>query len=921
MLHTPLATCAELTTRRPWVVLSAALIVTGVAMAYSALNLRLNANTDDLIAPDQPFMDDYRELLREFGDLEYLYVVVEKPANNGTRAQQCVDFIAARLKRIEELPEIFSAIEPDEGLRIATRAMPTEELAELVEVAGAFPPLVQAAESGAAPILGAASSRLNALITEGRRMPEERQTELAAEAIFLVKSIAAALPESTSHGELAMLSQSAAQREYLRSESGDLYFIAIMPVKDYGSLHVIQKPLAQIRSVLDDARVEFPDIQMGLTGKPVLQADELATTDDDMTRASILAVALVAISFMLVLGGFWHPALAVVALLCGIVWTFGLTTIWPGQLNLLSIIFTLILVGVGIDFGAHLVTRYREERVSSSIEASMRTALLTAGRGNILGALTSSVAFLMALFTDFQGLRELGFIAGMGLLLCLASMTLVLPALLVVFDRHFPAKRRAGNSGKPPLADLEERSWHWLLQRPGLVLLIGLCVTIAILPGALRLGFEFNLLQLQARGLESVEWEHRILDDSAETWFGAVVTDSQAEALDVIERAQTMPTIMKASSVFDVIEPDSTQRDQLRRALHRQSSDSAPSAHGDDWTAADLEGISQQVGLIAYGAQMEGAAEAEQLHTLANDLKALAQLVATDSGGGQIPVRDAVDATAQRIGRAVHLMLEGDLLPLREALPRAVRGRFVSPAGSYLVALHPRENVWEFEPMGRFIADMRQVDPDVTGVPITQYESLIEMRRAFLTAALLAFGAVVILLWIDLRRVRDALLALMPLLVGVLWLVCIMGLIGLKFNLANFFAVPILIGIGVDSGIHIMRRHREDQRGIGHPQLGTTRRAVFMTSLTSLIGFGMLITAEHRGVRSLGIVMAMGAGFGLIASILVLPAVLGWLEQHRWYHGMAEPTEDSKTRQPRPHSLTRRSRRHSPERASSTHRE
>lgn len=883
MLDAPLRFCALASARFPWTILLIGLLAAVASITYASRTLNLNANTDDLISPDRPFMDDYRQLLDEFGDLEYLYVVVQKPERDGLRAEECIEFIASRLARLDELPGIFHAIHIYEQLRISSRAMTDDALRELAQVSGSLGALVAASEAGTAPVIDSASARFTRLIEQGRAMTPDVQAQLAGEAVFLAESIAAALPGSLSEQQFASLIPQNLEPEFLRSESGELYFIAIMPEKDFGQLHVIQEPLRLIRDVLDEARAAFPELEMGLTGKPVLQADELTTSDRDMRRAAILAVSLIAILFMLVLGGFWHPLLAVVALSFGIAWTFGMTTIWPGQLNLLSIIFTLILVGVGIDFGVHLVTRYREERAARSIEGAIKQAMLTAGRGNLLGAVTSSIAFYMALFTHFQGLRELGFVAGSGLLLCLISMSLILPSSIVLFDRKFPPKRGVAGGEYPPLGQWEQRTWNRVLDRPGFLLTVFGVVTLLMLPGALRLGFQYNLLELQAPGLESVIWEHRILDDSAETWFGAVIVDSQEEALDVIERAESMPTVHSVRSVFDIVRPASPQRSQLRQLLHDYA---IPPDFPDSWSANDLRSLAQQMSLIAMGARSDAPDEASRLDALSQNLQTLADQVSEAENENSNAVRARIDSTIRRIGQSLHIILEGDRLPLRDALPRAVRDQYVSAGGRLLVTIHPLENVWEFEPMGRFVADLRRIDPDATGVPFTQYMSLIEMRDAFVTAGLLAFGAVFLLLWIDLKSIRDAMLAIMPLLLGMLWLVCAMGLLDLKFNLANFFAVPILIGIGVDSGIHIMRRHREDPPG--KPQLGTTRRAVFMTAMTSLIGFGCLATASHLGVRSLGLVMAFGAGSLLIASVAVLPALLAWLERHHWYHGRHE---------------------------------
>ncbi len=870
MIHSLLQLIAHFTCRQPWLVLIVSTIAAVASVVYTAFELKLNADLDALIARDQPFMAEYQRFLDEFGDLEYLFVVVA--GTDASQREAVVDYLGEHLAPLDGVPSINYVIEPEEQLRIATRAMPEPDLRELSLAAGAFDALAH----GPAVAADTAAQLLQQLMESD---DEQEQEQLAAAAFFLA--------EALTQEQFIPLPQ----REYLVSPTGKLHFLQIEPVRDFGTLAVIEEPLRQIRGVLDQARQAFPDVEIGLTGKPVLQADEMATSDRDMTRAAIAAIILVSILFMIVIGGIWHPALAVVSLLYGIAWTFGVTTLFIGQLTLLSIVFTLVLVGVGIDFGVHFVSRYKEQRRNEAdtiagIEAAVTTATLTAGRGNITGAITSSMAFFMAIFTQFQGLRELGLIAGFGLLLCLLAMLLVLPSLIIVFDR---ARLRKG-ARKPVLPDrskLQRGAWNALMARPGLYLGIMVAMTLLLSPLLLRLEFGKNLLDLQAQDLESVQWEHRILEDSGESFFGAVIVETKTEILEIQHRAADHEPIARTGSVFDIIQVPSEERDALRHRLHRTSKvdlDTMP----EQLDAATVRTLHHRMSTIVTGARMQGLEEADHLAALRDRVETL-EIQLGDEAIAETARTNAERRVAETAW-AVRTMLEGDTMPLRDALPQAVRDMFVSERGNLLVALYPVENVWEFEPMERFVQAMREVDPDATGVPITQYESLIEMLRAFITAASLAFVAVFILLWLDLRRVGDAMLAMVPLIVGMFWLLQLMALFDVSFNHANFFAVPILIGIGVDSGIHLMRRYRER-----HPEdiasgshdaddrttFGSTRRAVFMTSMTSMIGFGCLATASHRGLQSLGIVMALGATALMVASLFVLPLLLSLLEKRR----------------------------------------
>lgn len=204
-------------------------------------------------------------------------------------------------------------------------------------------------------------------------------------------------------------------------------------------------------------------------------------------------------------------------------------------------------------------------------------------------------------------------------------------------------------------------------------------------------------------------------------------------------------------------------------------------------------------------------------------------------------------------------------------LPESISRRFISPGGNYAVYITPKEDIWDEANLERFISEIRKVDPYVLGTPIEVYESGRIMIRAFLISGLLAFVLIYVLALMDFRSFKAALMASMPLAVGGLWLLSIMGLFGIPFNLANFFAIPIIIGVGVDSGVHIIHRLRQERELIA---LGrATGTSVTLTAITNAIGFGMMMIASHRGIASLGLIMAIGTICCAIAALLVMPPV------------------------------------------------
>jgi len=206
-------------------------------------------------------------------------------------------------------------------------------------------------------------------------------------------------------------------------------------------------------------------------------------------------------------------------------------------------------------------------------------------------------------------------------------------------------------------------------------------------------------------------------------------------------------------------------------------------------------------------------------------------------------------------------------------LPAVLRDRFIGKSGRYLVQIYPKGDVWDDAPLNRFVTALRTVDPDVTGPPVQTYAIASVMRHGYERAALLALIGVFIFVFADFRNLRDTVLATVPLLFGGLWLLEAMGILGWEFNLANLFAVPIIIGTGVDNGVNLVYRWREERDKAQLILDKSVGKSVTIASLTTIAGFAALIPATHRGISSLGWVLSLGVAMILIATLVVLPAL------------------------------------------------
>jgi len=738
---------ASIATAWPRAVVSVSLLLAALGAWLGAFQLRIDSDTDSLIAPGRPFMADYRAFLAEFGDLEGAIIAVD-PKGDDAAARAAVDAIAARLDLGDEKPLIgrwAATISPEEQWRLASWAAGDGELRAMAAEAGAIAAVARGDTRGH-PLVSAALS--------AERAPE-----------------------------------------YLRARGGRLFFVEATPLKDYAALDPYRPSLDFVRAVVERVAEEHPTVEIGLTGRPVLMDDEMRTANADMARASLVSVSVIMVLFIAVFGGARRPLLALIAFAIATGWTFGAATLLVGHLNLLSTVFMLVLVGAGLDYGVHVVSRYGEYRRTRRAQDAVALAVRHIGPGTLAGAASSAAVFFGAIFTDFGGLRELGVIAGAGLLLCALAMVTVLPALLVLLDGKDPHR-------EAPPAPARARG----PRRHGLALGLSLLPIVAclpLIPAGLR--FESNLLELQSPSLESVAWEKRIFADSASaSWFAASTARSMDAVAELCARAGERAEILRAESVLDVIPRETPARAALRATV-------------------------------------------------------------AAAGAGIAP--PGIDAPAAV--RAAWEIVHGAGLSLREALPRAIAPRLVSPNGAYLVRFLPRDDAWEEEPLARFVEAVRAVDPRATGVPVTQLESIRDMRRSFIETSMWAVVAVTLVALVSFRALLPALVATATVVCGVGATLALLPILGSHLNLANFFAIPMLVGLGIDSAIHILHRHRDDPADIG-----PTLRAVAFTALTTAIGFGALVFADHRGMRSLGLAMAAGSLACMYVACIVLPLFL-----------------------------------------------
>ncbi|MDD4951061.1 MAG: MMPL family transporter [Desulfovibrionaceae bacterium] len=872
-----LARLARLVSDHPWPVLVLGLVLAAACVWLAATRLVYLGDRNDLLSPDLDWNRRNLERLKNFpGD--DLLAVVERPQgpDGAARAERFVDALVREIEADKtSFRAAFSGFDSARSSAALIRLLPLPEFkARLRELADAAPLL---AAQGPAGFVRALARRFEAPAGPGAGL-EQAEAGLARLSAFFDR-LARFMSGGPDPFEILGPGRG---RRYFTSRSGDLFFVHIEP-QTSDEVDKLGPAVAAARRALDAAERAEPGVRAGLTGVPVIEADETAVVVSDSTLCSLLAVAGVALLLILAFHGWRMPLLAVLALLFPLAWTFGFLTLAIGHLQVLSVVFTVILLGMGIDFGIHLMSRFEMVRRDygdgpEGFALAMTDTMQTTGPGLVTGAVTTAAAFGTTAFTGFKGIAEMGLIAGAGILLCLAAMLTVFPALLRIFlprsGQVAALERRLVNMhGLGLVSALARRPRATVWVAAGLVLVSSLSF------GALK--YDYNLQNLLPRGVESVTWLNRLLSGGENVWFCASVAKDPAEARARTLRFRDLPSVAAVRGAGLLFPEDEERKIKALRRTRAEISAAAParalvpdSARGLDRALADLNrAVEARLKRSDLGlpVRVEAAME-ELLQAVGRAGMALSE--AGDRQAGRYSQLKVLFEAASRAGqeRIDQALDTGPLCP--RDLPPGLRRLAAGPDGSLQVMVFPRRDVYRPEALAEFGGQARSVDPAVVGPAIQVFESTRLMTRSYWRAGLYALAAVFALLLVDFRSLGDALFCLIPVSAGFALLFGVMFLFGVDLNPANIIILPLMFGIGVDNGVHMAHRFcqapDDDPPGLA----AGTGKGVLLTSLTTILGFALMMTARHRGIFSLGFVLAAGMSLTLAACLTLAPAVL-----------------------------------------------
>jgi len=594
------------------------------------------------------------------------------------------------------------------------------------------------------------------------------------------------------------------QTEYFVSENENIYLLNLILNVAIDSMEIRVDVIDTVKNsitLVKNSNPAYSNLEVGYTGSMVVmdyEGDQMAM--DDMAKAFIVTFVFILILLFVSFRSLSLPALALIPLICGIIITAGFIYLLYGSLSIMSAVFAVLLMGLGIDFCIHLLTRFIEEmEVSDDVQKAFRKTSENTGKAIVLGTLTTATAFGALLFSKIKGMHEMGAVLAIGLIVTLICVFFILPALVTIRLRYGKLRSKIHKRAKFKILG----SVGGITSRFAMVfLIIFILIGIILTYSATNVEMEGDMQKLQPKTVPAYKQLEKVKENFNYTEdYLICLTDSYDKLVEQVALFEKNPEIMKVESVLSYMPQN-------------------------------------QIGVLElfYNVKSVNPEFSEISWLNVNEMT-------------------------------------------WEDLPNDVLKNWVysnSDEDLFLIRMAAWGNIWDEEYREELIDDLEEVNPNIVGRAIMIPELVDMMGDDVIKVTIFAGIPIFIIVFIGFRKKTPvyALLALLPVAFGIIGLLGISGPLGIGLNMTSIMMIPLVIGIGIDNGIHILHRYKEEGRGSISRVVQNTGKAIFLTTATTCLAFSSFLIAEHPGMRSLGQVPILGLILCLIAAIIFLPAFI-----------------------------------------------
>jgi len=872
--------------RNPGRVLVFGLILTLVAAGVGR-DLDLQASKLDFLPQNDPAVIEYENFIDAFGAVNAVLVILEGPADHmrgfADEASQAISGLTGWVRSVTYKLDVdryeaqgLVLQSPDELSETSTDLM---EVGPLVRTLGKDPTMASfltfvademGDEDAVAPAISNLIDNVTFVHTAVQGLVRLLQYPGDKDVVLFPKL-------QISDEDLKRMHVD--KQGYLVSPDGRYLLMVVNPARLMDKDYITEAFLADFEKSVSPLKSKYPDVKVGMAGGSIRDLEEEDTVDADLIRTSVTAGIGIFLISLLAFGGLFPAMLILVILVVIVIFTAAATQLLVGHLNLISAVFVAILFGLGHDFGNYVIILAEEWLPTRGLMA-YRDAIVTAGSSLLTAALTTAVAFYSLILHDFKAFRELGVIAGTGILIAYVAMITLLPAALILRAR-FSGELETVDSMSIATRQLPiSRLLVFFQEFRGTILLVFLAGIGLSLPLYDKTPFEYDLHNLLPDGGHSVEFEQILKKSFSISSDFNVITSRKLE--DVYEVAHVLEGAKSVQTIDSLAYLIPKEMEEKRHLLDK------------------IKLWAQWIGVVTHDSppsDLESLLEA-----LADVQRALKNPSRLANMENSEPLREAIARLEDEIARATEILRtardpvpgisQSEVLIVKEiesirdfmwkaatvepytleTLPDEMKRKFIGKSGEFVTYITPSLDLSAEGNARQFYEETKAADVGVTGIPVVVFRIMNQIKMGWLNAAVWALLGICIMILIDFQSLSIAAFSIIPLFCGAAFMAGSLCVVGIKWNVLNSVSLPILIGVGIDYGVNLLHRFMlERDLSVA---VGSTGRAIFYSAATSCMGFGSLLMAKHRGLASFGTTMFFGVLFSMLAALLFLPAVI-----------------------------------------------
>lgn len=679
---------------------------------------------------------------------------------------------------------------------------------------------------------------------------------------------------------------------YMLSNNNKMGIAVIQPTFTMEDILGMTPGVNAIESAVKDLGEEL-GINVGLTGMVVVGRDEMVTSEEGIVLSSMLAFIVIILIMIFVFRMFSVPFISGIPLIMGIVWTTGMSGFIIHRLNIMTAMYLVALLGLGIDYAIHLLSSFIQERDEGmEFTEAIRNAIVKSGSGILTGGLTTATAFFALIIAETEMIKELGFVAGMGIVCELIAMIMFIPPLLGFREYR---RNKKGKSENKIFRTVKIRSdaasgiGKLLVKTPVLFAVAMFAIGIIFAVQAPRVELETNLMEMEAEGLESIILQDVLVDE-----FGmapdslSIISSDIAELKEMGDRLDDLSSVKTADSLgpYYVSPSDIESRGVLIREFSDRLQTVEPGDSIDESLLLDelyrLEQNLIEMGDMAYMGNMNKLLHTIGIVTGFNDDGDKVSESSFDRLFSLLENDEASGSSLTELQRRMVPILKNKLLTMAsddpvslDMLPSDLKDSYISRDGTqYLMNIIPTQNPWEGDFRDIYNKQISTVTDRGTGMILAGDQLTFMAEQDGVKAAIVALIVVFLILLLDFRNTKLVIMTMVSLLLSFLTLFGFMAIAGIKFDFLNIIVVPLLIGIGVDNAVHINHRYLYEGKGRMAVVISKTGTALLLTSLTTIVGFASFIPSVMRAMRSTGIVLSIAMAIAFTFSVLFHPALI-----------------------------------------------